>query len=414
VVNQYAVTRAMPGITRHFELAKLLGDHGWQATIYATPFNHHLGEFQRGVSLRQPYIRETIDGVPFCWLYSVPHRGNDWRRYLNMLSFLVVFTLGAFREQPPLLVIGSSPNLLAACGAWLAARWHRVPFLLEIRDVWPDTLVEMGLRSPVVIGPLTWLERFLYSRADRIIVLTEGIADNLRAKGVDPASLELIPNAALRPAPLDDVKRQAVRRMLGWDDKVVLIYAGAHGLANGLDQAIEAARLMPPDAAVLFAFLGDGPAKRSLLARAAGLRNVRFYDPLPRSEVDDILRAADIGLLSLRRAEIFAGTRPNKLFDYMSAALPILSTVGGEAWGIIQEADFGVYAEPGDPAALAQAVIRLATNPDDRVARGQRGFDELSRLVSREDTAANLAAVLASTIAVPGRAGAAAPHRRPL
>jgi glycosyltransferase involved in cell wall biosynthesis len=202
--------------------------------------------------------------------------------------------------------------------------------------------------------------------------------------------------------------------MLGWDDKVVVIYAGAHGLANGLDQAIEAARLMPPDSAVLFAFLGDGPAKQSLLARAAGLGNVTFHDPLPRSEIDDFLRAADIGLLSLRRAEIFAGARPNKLFDYMAAALPVLSTVPGESWGIIQEADFGVYAEPGDPAALARAVLGLAADPDDRVARGQRGFDYLRRIVSREDTAADLAAVLASTITVPGRAEAAATHGRPL
>ncbi|HYH13367.1 MAG TPA: glycosyltransferase family 4 protein, partial [Thermomicrobiales bacterium] len=287
-----------------------------------------------------------------------------------------------------------SPHLLAGLGAWLLARRHNVPFLFEVRDVWPDMLVQLGLTSPAVIKPLTAVERFLYRRADRVIALTDGIADRIAAKGVPAEKIRVIPNATLRPAALDAERRAENRKRLGWDDKVVVVWAGSHNPMNGLDVVVEAARLLQDRDDVRVVFIGDGSLKQDLIEQASGLSNVVFEDPLPKTEIGAWLRAADIGLVHSRRFEVFTGARPNKLFDYMAAGLSIVSTVPGEAWRLIEEAGAGVSAPWEDPAALAAAIRTLADAPDERRAMGRRGFDAVSRVHSREATAAALAELL--------------------
>jgi len=385
----------MPGGTRHYELAQLLRSASWDTTVFASPLNYATATFQRPVSLRRAVMRRDEGGLDVHWVYTVPYRGNNWRRYLNMLSFPVVAAVPLLRGLRPDAVIGSSPNPFAALAGWLAAWWHRTPFVLEVRDLWPETLIEMGVRNPAIILPLRVIERWLYARAVAIVALTEGIEERLVAKGVPEAKVHLIPNAPLRPAPPDAARRAARRHGLGWGSRVVAIYAGAHGPANGLETVVDAARQLADLPDLLVVLIGDGGAKAELQMRAADLTNVEFLDPVPKDQIGDILRAADIAILSLRGKDLFQGARPNKLFDYMVAGLPIVSTVGGEAWGLIDAAESGVLAHPDDAGALAHALRGLAEDRACRLRLGERGFRYVAEHHSRERTAEDLGALLA-------------------
>lgn len=399
IVNQYAVSRDLPGITRHVELGNQLLDHGWRTRIFATSFHHTTGTVRRDVSLRHPVRDDVHDEVAFTWLHSTKYRSNGWKRYVNMVSFTAMFlgvTMWTRREQPS-VVIGSSPHLIAPLGAWIAACRHRVPFLFEVRDVWPDMLVQLGLTSPLVIKPLEVVERFLYRRATKIVALTDGIAERIAAKGVPRERIVVIPNSTLKPLPLDPAGRSARRAALGWQDKVVLVWAGSHNPMNGLDVVVEAASRLVARADILFVFVGDGSLKGQLIEQARGLPNVEFHNPMPKTEIGAWLQAADIGLLHSRRFEVFNGARPNKLFEYMAAGLPIVSTVPGEAWQLVEAAGAGVYAPWENPDALAQAVADLADSPDDRQVMGKQGYDYVGLAHSREATATQLAALLMET-----------------
>jgi glycosyltransferase involved in cell wall biosynthesis len=410
LVNQYAITPEMPGINRHYELGWLLGRYDWDATVFAAALHHTLSQVQRDVSLLRPVLWEQLDGVRFCWLYTTPYRKNDWRRYVNMLSFMISFTGAMLFAPRPDVIIGSSPHLLAGLGAWLASVRHRVPFLFEVRDMWPDMLIQLGLTNPLVIKPLLWIERFLYNRATYVIALSDGIAERIIRKGIPAEKVTVIPNSLLPAEDLDEAKRQAKRRELGWDDRVVAAWAGAHNPMNGLDVVVEAARLLVDEPSIHIVFIGDGSLKQDLIEQAKGLPNVTFYDPLPKSEIGEFLRAADIGLIHSRRFEAFTGTRPNKLFEYMSAGLPMVSTVPGEAWRLIAEANAGIPAEWENPASLANALRELAHDPERRKLLGRNGHAHVREVHNRGSHAAKLATLLDKIAPLPASTAPRAPQ----
>jgi glycosyltransferase involved in cell wall biosynthesis len=398
MVNHYAITPDMPGGSRHFELASLLGDEGWQTSIFATPFTHHASAFARDVSLRHPVANECVDGVELVWLYTSPYDENNWRRYLNMLSFVPGVVLAGSLRRRPHVIIGSSPHLLAPFAAWIVARRHRVPFVLEVRDLWPESLVQLGLSNRRIVAALEWMERFLYRKADLIVPLTEGIRTGILKKGVAPDKLVLVSNAAMRPKPLDPMARSAMRETVGWSDKVVAVWIGAHGPANGLNVLVDAARLLRDDPCILIVAIGEGSEKPALMEAAKGLPNIQFLDPVPKTDVDRWLRAADIGLLVHRDTGAVKGARPNKLFDYMAAGLPILDNMDGEARSLMEAAGAGVYVPAEDAAALARALQDLARSPERRQAYGLSGHAHVSRAHSREDSALILARALDRTL----------------
>jgi glycosyltransferase involved in cell wall biosynthesis len=398
ILNQYAVTPDAPGITRHYELGTLLAAQGWGVDIFATGFNHNLAAYTRDVRPWRWRSLQEREGVRYHWLYSTPYRRNDWRRYANMLSFTTAATAGGLTAAPrPDVVIGSSPHLLTGLAARMLARRHDAPFILEVRDMWPDMLDQLGLARSVV-APLAKLEAYLYAESARVLALTEGIKARILDKGVPEAKVAVVANSALKPAPLDEARRRQRRCELGWEGKCVLVWAGSHNPMNGLDVVVEAARLLQSNPDVLVVFIGDGSLKQDLVVQARGLPNIRFYEPLPRSEIQDFLRAADIGLLHSRSFDAFTGARPNKLFEYMSAGLPILTTVPGEAWEIVREAAAGIHAEWENSRALAAAVVELAGQPDNRQAMGVRGHEFVTNNHSRERTADDLAVLLREVI----------------
>jgi glycosyltransferase involved in cell wall biosynthesis len=383
-VNHFAAAPDMGGGTRHIELSRELVCRGWQVTLAASDFHLHRRAYtrRRSSAERNP-ITERIDGVDVAWLWTSPYTGNDLRRLGNWISFARSLLALDVRHAPPDVVIGSSPQLFAAWAGWRVARRAGVPFVFEVRDLWPETLQVTGRRR----GPRYWalwvLARLLYRVADHVIVLAPGVASYLAARGIPGSRITLVPNGVDTSQFKENgaAPREVLR----------LVYAGAHGPINGLDTVLEAARLLESEPRVSFVLLGDGPAKSELVARAqsAGLRNLTFADPIPKSDMPAFLASCDAGLMVLREAPLFDfGVSPNKLFDYWAASLPVVCNVGGEVASWVRSAGGGVQAADGSGPALADAVRRLlALAPAERRRLGSSG----RRWVEREHDRAHLA-----------------------
>ncbi|HEX5179676.1 MAG TPA: glycosyltransferase family 4 protein [Gemmatimonadaceae bacterium] len=394
-VNHFAVAPSDGGGTRHFDLAHGLRPHGWHVTIAASDFHlHSRGYTRRTAPEENSAIAERVDDVDFLWLYAPPYKRNDWRRARNWLSFSRSLGRLSPNATRPDVIIGSSPHLFAAHAAYRMARRLCVPFVLEIRDLWPESIVAAGGRRGPAYHTLGALAKHLYARADRIIILARGTGDHLAARGVDCRKMVYVPNGA-DPAPNPHP----------WpapDAPFTLVYAGAHGPANGLDTVLDAAALVK-DRPIRILLVGDGPAKAALAARAAReqLPNVEFRDPVPKTAMPDLLASAHAGLMVLRDAPLFAfGVSPNKLFDYLAAGLPVVCNVPGEVAGMLRDAAAGEQAADSSARALADAIVRLAKRPPDTLrTMGDAARDWISREHSRPVLAQRLDAALRPLVA---------------
>jgi len=390
-VNHFSVAPTEAGGTRHLEMARALSALGWDVTIVASDFNLHGRVFTRRSAGDRRTVRESVDGVAIRWLYATPYRQNDGRRLLNWLSFAHRLGREDWGDWEPDVIIGSSPHLFAAWGAHRVASRLRKPFVLEVRDLWPESLLAAGRRRPSLgYHALGMLAGALYRRSERIIVLARGAGDYLRGRGVPPSKLVLIPNGA-DGAAFGTVTRPARTGL-------TLVYAGAHGPANGLGAVLEAARLLRGTPSIRFLLVGDGPSKAELRETATrqGLPNVEFRAPVPKMQMPALLAEGDAGLMVLREAPLFAfGVSPNKLFDYLAAAMPVVSNVPGEVAELLRAAGAGVQAGDSSGAALAEAIRRLAAMPPgERASLGVRGRIWVTAEHSRSILAARLDSAL--------------------
>ena len=376
-VNHFAVVPGVGGGTRHFEMSRELVERGWDVTVAASDLHLQSRTYTRreGADDRR-VIPEDLDGVRFRYLWAAPYERNDWRRAWNWLSFsreLLRWTPDAGR---PDVVIGSSPHLFAALAAWRRARRWGVPFVFEVRDLWPESMTAAGGSKGLVYTGFDRIARHLYRRSDAIVVFARGTADYLvRERGVPADTLAFIPNG-VDPDAFPEIERSG-------RETTTFVYAGAHGPANGLGAVLDAADRLRERSDVRFRLVGDGPAKDELVADAErrGLENVEFQDPVPKAQMPDVLAAADVGLMVLRDTPLFAfGVSPNKLFDYMGASLPIVCNVPGEVEEMVRSAGAGEQAAPGSGASLADAVARMADrSAAERASMGRSGRAWVSR-----------------------------------
>jgi glycosyltransferase involved in cell wall biosynthesis len=386
-VNHFAVAPDMGGGTRHFEMGRELVRRGWSVTIAASDFHLHGRSYMRREDAADRSARiETLEGVHFAWLWAAPYESNDFRRVWNWMSFGRSLEAWAREGDRPDILVGSTPHLFAALSGWRVAKRYGVPFVLEVRDLWPESLAVGG----GVRGPSYWalyaLARFLYRAADRIVVLAPGVGDFLARAGVQRDHIVFAPNG---------VDVAAYGRTIRADRADLrLAYAGAHGPANGLEAVLDAAELLREESRVSFELVGDGPAKTALVASAEARRlsNIRFRNPLPKSAMPSFLAECDAGLMVLKDVPLFAyGVSPNKLFDYWGAALPVICNVPGDVADMVRQSGAGIQARDASGAALAEAVRRLlAHSPAERAAMGARGRAWVERERDRPKLAARM------------------------
>ncbi len=400
-INQFLATPDQPGGTRHIDFAARLRRQGVPVELVASDFNLTARRYTRrggGGSIRP--VTEEVDGVPVHFLWAAPYRGNDWRRYANMVSFGAA--VGAFLSRAPVVAdtvfIGSSPSLLAAQAAAFAAAFRGVRFVLEVRDLWPESLIEVSGRDGAVARVLRRIADDLYRRADRIIVLAEGSIGPIVDRGIDRGKIVCVPNSVdpaqfATPSSYPDVTLRA--------DRFCAIYAGAHGAANDLDTLVEAARLLQEGGndRVQIVLVGDGPEKPRLVGRVRSqkLGNVTFLDPVPKAAIPGLFSRCHAGILVLRDLPLFRyGVSPNKLFDYMAAGLPVVTNVPGECTDIITRAGCGVCVAPGNPRALADGLAALAGDPT-ATARGAAGRRHVLEHFNRDNLVGRLRNVILGT-----------------
>jgi glycosyltransferase involved in cell wall biosynthesis len=304
------------------------------------------------------------------------------------------------RRAKPDAIIGSSPNLFAALAAERAAAHHRVPFVFEIRDIWPQTLVDMTGSAGLTARVLQAMANFLYRRADHLVTLAKGTNRHLEDLGIAAAKITYIPNGIVAEnfPVLDDHDRRRIRGSYGLPEQDFLcVYAGAHGRANGLDNVLNTALLLQDHPDIGFVLVGDGPSKQDLLAQAKrdGLKNVYFHDPVPKTDIPALLGSMDLGLLILQNVEVFKyGISPNKLFDYWAARLPVIATTPGEIGDLIETAKGGKQIAAEDAGALSQAVSEAASHPEHYRDMGLQGHHFVTEHFERTKLAQSLAMVL--------------------
>jgi len=319
-----------------------------------------------------------------------------------MLVFMVSSFWYLVRAPSPFgtVYVGSSPHLFGALGTWAAAKVRRRPFILEVRDMWPESYTEMtGDSTGAFVRSMQWIAKLLYRRASRIIVLAEPNAERIVELGAQPWTVCHIPNGVDTTSFLSaDLELPR----LGDTDHFTFVYAGAHGPANGLDAVVDACSLLQRNGTsnIRVVLVGDGPAKPDLmnLARERGLTNLSFHEPVSKAQVGPLLCTADAALMVLAPVELFSyGVSPNKLYDYLAAGLPVVTNVPGLVTSIVESAEAGLACEPGDAEALAKAMsyvadrvrsdpsafgggrLYVASNFDRRLLTG-RLLDELSRI----------------------------------
>jgi glycosyltransferase involved in cell wall biosynthesis len=350
------------GGTRHHELALSLVQRGHRVTVIASPVSYMSGT-QAGKPHWIEKEQQTTD-VTILRAYTYPafHR-SFVHRVLSFLSFMVSSFWAGLGVHEVDLVWGTSPPIFQGVTAWALARLKRVPFLFEVRDLWPAFAIAMGvLRNPGLIRASLWLEGFLYRRADRVAVNSPGYIEHVKAHGA--RRVELIPNGA-DPAMFDpDSTGATFRQENGLEGKFLVVYAGAHGISNDLGIILQAAHLLENRLEICFVLVGDGKEKSGLEAQALqmGLKNLIFLPPVPKNGMSEVLGAADACIAILKPIELYKTTYPNKVFDYMAAGRPVVLAIDGVIRQVIEAAGAGIPVGPGNPAALAQGILRLAAN----------------------------------------------------
>jgi glycosyltransferase involved in cell wall biosynthesis len=386
LIHQAFVAPSEAGGTRHIELARHAVAAGHQVTIVASTLNYLTGEH------RQASNDEVYDGVRVHRVYAYPslHRSFLWR-VVTFLSFMCSSVIAALRMRDVDVVMGTTPPLFQACSAWVVAFVRRRPFLLEVRDLWPEFAIGMGvLTNPVLIRVARTLEHFLYRRATRILVNSPAYVTYLERHGVPPAKIAFIPNG-VDPGMFDPEASQAeARAALDLGPGYLVTYAGAMGQANDLGVVLEAAARLRDRPDVTLLFVGDGKERAGLEQRATaqGLDNVRFLGARPKHEMPRVLAASDACLAILQDIPEFRTTYPNKVFDYMAAGRPTVLAIDGVIRDVIDEAGGGLFVAPGDAGALAAAVRTLADDPDEGRRMGRRARAHVEQRFDRRAHAA--------------------------
>ena len=391
IINQHANTPEMPGHTRQYEIAEGLYKKNWNIDIFSSDFN---------LSKRKFYFlknfefckSENIRGINWHWLRVFPYKKNNWRRYINIFSFslhlffklLINISYESLFKKSPQIIVASSPQLPAAFTSLLIAKIFKKPFVLEIRDLWPQVLIDQGGRnsSSFFIKVLTFMEKFLYKNACHIIVLAKGSKKYIQEKG--GLEISWLPNGPnlkeFRSKFIDKEPEEFT-----FSEPFRIYYTGAHGEANSLHTIIDAARILE-QLPIVFILIGDGPEKNNLIEYSKGLKNVIFKDPVPKNQITYILKDANAVLITLKNVKLFQyGVSPNKLYDAYALSKPVITNVPGDINNEVKEHNLGVTAKPENPKDLADAIKQLfQKSPEERkqIARNARNIAE--KTYSRE------------------------------
>lgn len=377
VVYQYYQGHSSPGHSLVYELTQHLAAEGHSVTVVSG----QTGYMQRDQPVRPWYRRlifkesEGLVKIIRTYTYSELHR-SYLGRLLSFLSFSLTAPIGLLRAERPDVVLASSPPIFPMLPVWVICKLRGIPLVFEVRDLWPESAVQMGiLRNRALISIMTWMERLLYDKAKHIVTLTQGIHDDIQARGWPANKLHVITcGIDTRMLYPDAEAGEQVRRDFGWQGRNIILYFGAMGEANNLDVIIEAA-VHCQDENTLFLLIGDGMKRSYLEQRIAELEisNVQLLAPVSKYQARGFINAADLCLVTLKDIPLFKGAIPTKLLDYMACGRPVLCGVEGEAADIVKAAQAGAVFQPNSSQQLSAIIAELMGNEPLRREMGRNG-----------------------------------------
>ena len=401
LIHQAFAALGEPGGTRHHELARWLARRGHRVTVLAGGVSYLTGD-AAPLAARE-WTDDAGVHIRRCATYRAWHR-SFFHRVLSFVSFMLSSFTAGLRVRQVDVVWGTTPPLFQGVTAWLLARLKRAAFVFEVRDLWPAFAVAVGvLRNRLLIRLSERLERFLYRRADRLVVNSPGYLEHVRTRGAQ--RVDLVPNGVDVTMFDPEATGAAFRTAHGLEGKFIALYAGALGLSNDLGVVLVAAAGLGDETGIAIVLLGDGKERPALEAQARelGLRNVHFIPAVPKDEMDQALAAADAGIAVLKPLDVYKTTYPNKVFDYMAAGRPVVLAIDGVIRQVVEQAGGGVFVPPGDPAAMAQALRDLARDPAAARRMGRAGREYVAAHFDRSTLANGLEVVLSQAAAARGR-----------
>jgi glycosyltransferase involved in cell wall biosynthesis len=356
------------GATRASELARLWAQAGHDVTILTGFPNHPNGripEKYRGKLFQE----EFIDGyrVRRSYIYATPNKGFA-RRIFNHLSLMVSTVIGSVLKERPDVIIASSPPLFMGISGYLLSRLKRVPYVFEVRDIWPQQAIDLGmLQNRHIIRTMEALELFLYRNAAKIIGVAESTKRLLSERGIPAEKIDTIFNGTDLVQPASDSRLYEPQLESLLEGKFVVSYIGTMGLSQGLAVILDAAKcLEEANPLVHFLLVGDGAERERLesLSRTLELANVTFLPPQPRNKIPRLLAKSRATLVLLKDLPLFRSTIPSKIFEIMACGTPLILGVRGEAQSIVQQSGAGICIEPENAGSLIEAVEMLCTQPN--------------------------------------------------
>lgn len=388
ILSQYYKPEPIP---KPAELAAGLREQGDDVTVITGFPDYPAGILYEGYRLSL-MTKSDVDGTPVVRTFEYPYHGTSAvGRFANYASFMLSAPLGAFFSPKADVMYVWHPPLTVGIAAWIIARLRGIPFVYDVQDIWPEAAVLSGLLKPgLAVRCLSALERFVYGRADHILVVTEGARENLVSKGVERTKVSVMPHwfdaglFRLEAAGL----RASLRTRHGWDGKCVLLFAGNLGLVQGLDTIVRAAEILRNESGLRFVFVGDGADKPRLQELVRSLRlepQVQFVDRQPMDAMPAILAAADGLLVHLRHSELSNYVIPTKTLAYLGSGTPIIMAMRGAAADLVRDSGAGIVVPPEDPRALADASARIAAlSREERLKMGGKGPHYLKTHLSRD------------------------------
>jgi colanic acid biosynthesis glycosyl transferase WcaI len=408
-VSQYFPPEMGAPAARAAELSRHWAAAGHEVTVLTGFPNHPTGivppEYR--AEFRRLILREQIEGVNVVrtWLLPFPNR-KAYERILNYSSFCASSALTGLLLSRPDVVIATSPQLLVALSGWWLAWCKRVPFVFEVRDLWPESLaaVGMGTSNSLLYKILAKLAAFLYRHSDRVVVVTSAFEDYLVKHWRVPREKISVIENGVETDLFSPEGGTSLQKELHTNGKFVVSYIGTMGMAHGLETIIQsAAQLQVTNPEVHFLIVGEGAEKERMIAMAAAsnLRNLRFIDQQPREKVPAYIRASDACLVPLKKSDLFKTVIPSKMLEFMSCGCPVILGADGQARAILEEACGGLAIEPENADALADAVRYLAANRETARELGKNGRAYIIRRFSRSRSAGQYIRTLEELLGLP-------------
>jgi len=374
---QYFVPEPGAPSARLYELSRVWVESGHNVTILTGMPNHPTGEIAaeyRGKCIAE----EQLDGIRVLrnWLFATPNEGI-FKKTLSHISFMLsVLVFGMPRMGATDVLIVSSPSFFSVFSAYVISRLRRIPYIFEVRDLWPTVFVDLGiLTNPLLIRMLEFWELFLYHHAARVVTVTESFRRDLIRRGVPTSNVYTVTNGAAVDKFTPGTKENSVQEELGLAEKFVVSYVGAHGISHGLETILHAAEHVSECKDIKFLMVGEGARKKDLLTLKNELQldNVIMLPAQASARIAEYYKASDVCIVPLRNVPFFETFIPSKMFEIMACGVPIIGAVRGEARSILERSGAAKLVEPEDVGALVAAICQMQKDPDARESMGLAG-----------------------------------------